>query len=157
VQTPIDSIVVLGGPELPSRTVTGINLAGQYPLAALLLSGTPKETATMLSLVQHHAHSNTTRVIADHASFSTVDSALWAHAMSTQHQYRHMAVVSSSWHLPRTAAIFRWAFIQSPVQLTFIPTPDAQPPTKRLKFLELGKWAVFCALPPTRTRSPLKF
>lgn len=148
---PLDSIVILGGPELSLRTRAGLRLAQQYPLAALLLSGTPQETATMHTAVQHELPAST-RLIEDADSYSTVDNALWVKDVCVQNDFSHLAIVTSSWHMPRTAAIFRWAFVQSPTQLSFFPARGSTPPTKQLKFLEISKWALFCTFPSARTR-----
>ncbi len=147
----LDSIVILGGPELSSRTQAGLRLAQQYPSAALLLSGTPQETAAMHTAVQRELPA-TIRLIEDADSFSTVDNALWVKDVCAQNHFGHLAIVTSSWHMPRTAAIFRWAFTESPTRLSFFPARGSTPPTKQLKFLEISKWALFCTLPSIRTR-----
>ncbi|POB09363.1 YdcF family protein [Sulfobacillus sp. hq2] len=140
----IDSIVILGGPELERRIRQGVATAKQHPSASVLLSGTPQETMSMRRMVQDQLGDGWL-IIEDGTSWSTVDNAVWTRGICEERHFMHLAVVTSEWHMPRTQAIFRWAFSQSPTQIIFIPAKSFDPRIRTWRLLELGKWALFCA------------
>lgn len=142
----IDSIVILGGPELEQRVKRGIEVANQHTTADVLLSGTPQETLSMRRMVED-LRTNGWLIIEDGTSWSTVDNAVWARGICAERHFKHLAVVTSEWHMPRTQAIFHWAFSQSSTQLSFIPVKSFDTRIPKWRLLELGKWVLFCALP----------
>lgn len=138
---PIDSIVILGGPDLPFRTSAGYRFSLQHPAATLIISGTPAETSLMQQLLTR-SYGYTREILVDGNSFSTMDNALHTRAVLLQRHSQSLAIVTSSWHMPRTVAIFRWVFSLSDIHLTFIPAAVGTP-RPRIQILEAFKWIVF--------------
>jgi uncharacterized SAM-binding protein YcdF (DUF218 family) len=96
----IDGIIVLGGS--PTRIKAALELAEQFPKAALVLSG-PGENE--VAIAQEHERVGT--LIIDRRARNTYENALYSKDLVAPHLGQCWAVVTSAMHMPRTRGAFQ--------------------------------------------------
>ncbi len=174
-----DAVVVPGGGlrpqgELPpwfiNRLDAALDLANGAPILTLSAGTTHKPppldrngrpmleafVAAQYLLDRGYSHD---RLLVEAASYDTIGNAYFARTVHTDPAgLRKLLVITSEFHMPRTAAIFRWIFGASPLtpdyELSFHAVPDVGLPPDALTARRNKELASLASLQPTIRAHP---